>query len=148
MLNGGARRLGRRKALPDQIGPYRLLTGAAIGLPQDDRLDHVAIASALASAIRDSPASEPLGIALYAAWGQGKSTIGELLRRSLDSELDSGQYVFVRIDAWKYAHEGERQPLRRHFLIAAYEAAGLKKRAGELKRLFGSELTGSSTTGG
>ena len=38
--------------------------------------------------------------------------------------------------------------MRRHFLIAAYEAAGLKRRARELKRLFGAELTRSATAGG
>lgn len=134
-----ARILARRKRGPDSRGPFRLLTGAAVGAPAEDQLQHEAIASA----IRDTPASEPLGIALYGAWGQGKTTIGELLRVELAPETRSQRYVFVRIDAWKYAHEGERQPLRRHFLIAAYQAAGLTARALELKRLFGAEFSGT-----
>ena len=138
-----ARRLGRRPRRADVSGPHRLLTGAAVAAVGDDQLEHRALAGALASSIRDTPASESLGIALYGAWGQGKTTIGELLRAELAPELDDRRYAFVRIDAWKYAHEGEPQPLRRHFLIAAYEGAGLYRRARDLKRLFGAEFSGT-----
>lgn len=143
-----ARRLGRRDAVADSSGLHRLLTGAAVETSADDRLEHQSMASALASSIRDTPASESLGIALYGAWGQGKTTIGELLRAELSPELRDRRYAFVRIDAWKYAHEDEPQPLRRHFLIAAYEAAGLDRRARDLKRLFGAEFSGTYSRSG
>jgi hypothetical protein len=142
-FNRGARLLGRRDRLERSPGPRRLLTGAAASKSSQDELQHQAVAAALAAAIRDTAADEPLGIGLYGAWGQGKTTIGELLRTELKAELEDGRYVFVRIDAWKYAHEGEPQPLRRHFLIAAYEAARLERKALELKRLFGAEFSGS-----
>jgi len=147
VVDRGARALGRRDRVDRRQGPNRLLTGAAVGTPDEDRLQHQAIASAMAAAIRDTAADEPLGIGLYGAWGQGKTTIGELLKIELKPELDEGRYVFVRIDAWKYAHEGEPQPLRRHFLIAGYEAARLERKARELKRLFGAEFSGQQGSG-
>jgi hypothetical protein len=99
-------------------------------------LEHRALAGALASVIRDTPKDEPLGIALFGGWGQGKTTIGNLLADELDPEIRSRRYLFVKVDAWKYAHEGTRDPLRRHYLLAAYEAAGLKERARGLRREF------------
>ncbi len=143
IYNSSAALLGRRRAVPNGAGEYALLTGAAVESSALDQLDHAAIACGLAAAIRDTPAESSLGIALYGPWGQGKSTIGALLREQLEEECSSGRYAFIRIDAWKYAHERERQPLRRHFLIAAYEAAGLKRKAAALKRLFNAELTGA-----
>lgn len=122
---------------------FRLLTAEA---RSGDLLQHAPLARALAKAIRDTPRDESIGIALYGAWGQGKSMIGGLVETELsDVEFAGGQkVVFVRIDAWKYAHEGDRQPLRRHYLLRAYESAGLKEEAERLRRAFAQTIVSES----
>ena len=106
---------------------------------EGDLLEHRPLARALAQAIRDTPSDESLGVALYGAWGQGKSMIGRLIEECLLENNDQ-RHVFVRVDAWKYAHEGEPQPLRRHYLLKAYEAAGLKTEAEKLRRAFAQKV--------
>lgn len=90
-----------------------LLTDSTSSTDPSDLLEHVAIARSIAAAIRGTPVGEPIGIGLYGAWGQGKSTIGRLLRRELQAEISSETYAFVKIDAWKYAYEDTRLPRRR-----------------------------------
>jgi hypothetical protein len=130
-----------RRAYP--LPPSPLLTDAyqrpqadLLERPEADLLEHRAIARALAGALRRTPTEEPIGIALYGGWGQGKSTIGRLLQSELSDELKTKEYVFVPIEVWRYVHETDRLPLRRHFLSAAYQAAGLKKAYAQLVRDF------------
>lgn len=134
--------LGRRRPREDRRGRLSLFS-TAVAPSQPDLLQHTAIARSLAQSIRDTPDSESLGIALYGPWGQGKSMIGTLLQRALRSEITRGEFVFTKIDAWKYTHKDDRQPLRRHFLISAYQQARLTRQARYLRTLFQTEFTGS-----
>jgi Cdc6-like AAA superfamily ATPase len=52
----------------------------------------------------------PANIALYGAWGSGKSSIARLLGKELPKEKEAVRFVIF--DAWKYAET----PLRRHFI--------------------------------
>jgi hypothetical protein len=110
-----------------------LLTDAPAAGPTADRLQHAALADSIVWAIRSTSADDPLGIALYGSWGQGKSTIGELVRQAFESDSD---IAWIRIDAWKYARAPDQQPLRRHYLLQAYEAVGLPKQAEKLRQQF------------
>jgi hypothetical protein len=74
---------------------------------EKDRLGHRQIAQQLADLAVSVPESS--NIALYGAWGSGKSGIGNLLRDSL-----KGKTGFARFDAFKYAEN----PLRRNFISA------------------------------
>ena len=136
------RRLGRRARRRQQRGRLGLLS-ADVSRGQRDLLQHQPIAESLAEAIRGTPDEDTLGVALYGGWGQGKSMIGRLLKEALAPELEQGAFVFVKVDAWKYAHKDDRQPLRRHFLISAYKEAGLRRQARFLQTLFETEFTGS-----
>ncbi|MEM9033815.1 MAG: P-loop NTPase fold protein [Actinomycetota bacterium] len=80
--------------------------------PQSDRFGHQHFAEEIGDLVTsvDTPAS----IALFAPWGSGKSSLGELLRAWLS---DNGNVPFVRYDAFKYAEV----PLRRHFLSQVAE---------------------------
>jgi hypothetical protein len=44
------------------------------------------------------------------------------------------------VEAWKYAHEEAREPLRRHYLLRAYEAAKLPEKASELRARFAQKV--------
>src|SRR5689334_20637167 len=56
-------------------------------------------------------APTPANIALYGAWGSGKSSLGNLLK--VEFKNDSN-VAFGRFDAFKFAEV----PLRRHFLTS------------------------------
>jgi hypothetical protein len=142
LLNGLMRLLGRRAPKPESRGRLALFpaTGSA---GQRDLLQHHAVAASMAQTIRDTPNMDSIGIALYGPWGQGKTMIGALLHEALTPECESGEFVFVNVDAWKYAHKDDRQPLRRHFLVSAYEEARLTRQARYLRTLFRTEFTGS-----
>ncbi|HEV2057865.1 MAG TPA: P-loop NTPase fold protein, partial [Solirubrobacteraceae bacterium] len=89
----------------------------------------------------------PANIALFGAWGSGKSSIANLLREELPD--DKSKVRFVDFDASKYAEA----PLRRHFisqvahglgissdryhrgLYTGEESRDVKFRAGEWKKL-------------
>lgn len=120
---------------------FSLLTDGVDDRAPADLLEHRAVARALARAIRGTSTKEPLGIALFGAWGQGKTTIGRLLQAEFKDEGTQGKVVFVRVDAWKYAYEDTRLPLRRHFLLQAFESAGYSDEALELQEGYRLERT-------
>jgi KAP family P-loop domain len=107
----------------------------------EDLLQHRAVADAITLAIRSAPLAEPLGIALYGSWGQGKTTIGMLIRQAFADDIERKKVAFIRINAWKYAYEGQRDPLRRHYLLQAYEGIGRRDIADTLRRQFKQVVT-------
>ncbi len=91
-------------------------------LVEGDRDDfkHGAIAHRLADLVTE--ADTPLNVALFGAWGSGKSSTYELLRRAL---LDKpGKVALVRYDAWKYGGES----LQRNFISHAANELGFVER--------------------
>jgi hypothetical protein len=126
------------------VATTRALTPAVLALlteggPGDEHLDllqHSALANAIVDAILGTPSEDPLGIALYGSWGVGKSTIGTLVGAELARRDTAGRTAFVRVETWKYAVAGDRQPLRRHYLLAAYRAIGLDSAADALQKQF------------
>ena len=75
-----------------------------------------------------SVSETPLNIALFGAWGSGKSSTHELLRRALKDK--PGNIALVRYDAWKYGGES----LKRNFISHAANQLGFRERdsAGEV----------------
>src|SRR5687767_2299744 len=105
-----------------QRRPLRLLDDTVPATEGADLLEHRAIAASIASAIRHTETQGSLGIALFGSWGHGKSTIGALVKDELQKEIRSKRLAWVPIDAWKYARAPDEQPLRRHYLLQAYES--------------------------
>lgn len=123
----------------DRVAPARVLAVAGelledreVADPVEDRLNHLQVAQQLADLATAAP--NPSNIALYGAWGSGKTGIGNLVKVQLESRPTVG---FARFDAFKYAEN----PLRRNFVSAVATQLGITD--GE----FHHELyTGKTTT--
>lgn len=81
----------------------------------DDRLGHQDVVDQLVHLVQTVPT--PSNIALYGAWGSGKSGIGKMLQSSLPK---SKKIRYARFDAFKYA----QNPLRRNFVSVVASALG------------------------
>lgn len=86
-----------------------LIADQEVDKAEQDQLGHAQIAQQLADLTATVPVRS--NIALYGAWGSGKSGIGNLLRADLYKRKSVG---FARFDAFKYAEN----PLRRNFISA------------------------------
>lgn len=82
---------------------------------------HQRIADALAALI--SGGEKSIAVGVEGAWGSGKTTVVNLLRKAVG---DRGDYALITFDAW--AHEGD--PLRRTFLETVVEQLKEKQQAG------------------
>jgi len=80
--------------MADERLPRALLSETSRG---GDLLQHRPLARAIANAIRETPKEESLGIALYGAWGQGKSMIGKLLNACLTEAPEDRWRPSVRV---------------------------------------------------
>nr|WP_239068052.1 P-loop NTPase fold protein [Actinomadura bangladeshensis] len=87
----------------DLIGDNRLAPGA------QDLLEHDAIARGVAEIAWT--AETPVNIALFGAWGSGKSSVYSMIKQHLD-RIAPRQVKVARYDAWKY---GGRE-LKRNFI--------------------------------
>ncbi|MEA2193372.1 MAG: hypothetical protein QOI73_3493 [Solirubrobacteraceae bacterium] len=85
-----------------------------------DDFNHAAIAHRLADLVTE--ADTPLNIALFGAWGSGKSSVYELVRRALQQK--PGNVALVRYDAWKYGGES----LQRNFISHAANELGFREK--------------------
>lgn len=104
-------------AAPDPASPRAqlvagdLITDLALREGDSDEFDYAGLADRIADlACEGEP---PLSIAIFGPWGSGKSSIAELIRRSLDSR--ENKPGFVRYDAWRYGGAA----LRRNFIAHA-----------------------------
>lgn len=97
--------MATESTLKDQPCPTRLITDS---VTTEDAFQHRAIAEAIADTLLHEQGGCAIG--LTGSWGSGKSTVIELLKKSLNSSASNVQ-LFV-FDAW--AHQGD--PLRRSFL--------------------------------
>jgi hypothetical protein len=106
-LRGGKR--GKPAALPG------LIPDAAITDPSEDRLSLDAVAATLRDLV--CVAETPANVAVFGAWGSGKTSLSQLLKRRLTKDA---HVKYVYFNAWKYAET----PLRRHFLAGAGQELG------------------------
>lgn len=86
-----------------------------------DAFEHGAIASRLADLVAES--STPVNVALFGPWGSGKSSVYELLRRSLLG-MRRTRVRLVRYDAWKFGG----QALQRNFISHAANELGFREK--------------------
>ncbi len=109
-------------ALRAHITADDLITDRALDESDPDRLRHAPIARELAElAIR---VETPANIALFGAWGSGKSSILASMARTI-LEIEP-QTRTVRYDAWKYGGSA----LQRNFIFNAATQLGLPDDAG------------------
>jgi hypothetical protein len=66
-----------------------------------DYLDFAPYAEILAGLIGAKNTKTPLTLGIFGSWGSGKTT----LMRMIENELQKGQFVLIRFDAWKYYKE-------------------------------------------
>lgn len=92
------------KLLPGEFIDDRSLDSA-----DGDEFRHADLARELTELVCTVPA--PANVALFAPWGSGKSSLGNMLRTSLQDRRCDG-VRFAKFDAFKYAET----PLRRHFI--------------------------------
>lgn len=106
--------------------PYRrlvladdLITDQALEDETGDEFHHTAIAKAVADLALSSVT--PVNIALFGAWGSGKSTLYRLMKRRVDQQ--SHRVMVAYYDAWKYGG----QDLKRNFIQEIARQVKLKK---------------------
>lgn len=85
-----------------------------------DLLEHEAIAKSVAEIALT--AQTPVNIALFGAWGSGKSSIYTMVKRHLAS-LTTNKVTVVRYDAWKYGGK----ELKRNFVDSIAKDLGFEK---------------------
>lgn len=91
----------------------------ALQRADSDQLGHAALADEVSRLVRQG--DTPLHIAIYGAWGSGKSSLATLLKSRL--ETDHKRVRFVLFDAWKFAEA----PLQRHFITQTATQLGFDK---------------------
>ena len=97
----------------------------ALADPEDDRLGYAPFAKHLAHGILRGCPAEGLVVALYGAWGTGKSTILNFILRYLEQDPDNEAPIVVRFNPWWFA--GQEDLVRRFF--RQFEASLFKAKA-------------------
>jgi hypothetical protein len=103
----------------DAIPPLvegELIDDRALDSREGDAFRLSDIADELVGLARNAPT--PATIALYASWGSGKSSLGQILQGEF---TDDESIAYARFNALKYAET----PLRRHFLSQLAPALGV-----------------------
>jgi predicted KAP-like P-loop ATPase len=96
--------------------------------PEDDRLGYAPFAKQLArSLLRGCPA-DGLVVALYGAWGTGKSTALNFILHYLEADPDAEAPIVVRFNPWWFAgHEDLVRRFFRQFEAALFKAKTRKR---------------------
>ncbi len=66
-----------------------------------DLLGHGHLVRALGAMLADPTQGTPFTIGLLGAWGTGKSTVMNLLKKHLEA-MDEGRFIFAYFNAWEY----------------------------------------------
>lgn len=96
-----------------------LVPDRALSATDTDRLDHLPIAERIAELVVSAQA--PVNIALFGAWGSGKSSFAQLLREALKGQ--KGRTQMVVYDTWTSAGES----FQRSFISNAASELGFKR---------------------
>ncbi|MFF0531095.1 P-loop NTPase fold protein [Nocardia amikacinitolerans] len=102
----------------DLIETADLIPDGRLDPSEADLLDHDAIARGVAEIAL--AARTPVNIALFGAWGSGKSSVYTMITNHLDRVAPDAVRV-ARYDAWKYGG----QDLKRNFVSSVAESFGL-----------------------
>ncbi|MFH0702616.1 MAG: P-loop NTPase fold protein [bacterium] len=88
------------------INNVNLIPPANSDLPsKEDSLNHKIYAEKIAEMIVSEKTETPLSIAVYASWGQGKSTFINLIKNKIKEE--NKEIIIVDYDAWKYDDQNQ-----------------------------------------
>ncbi|MEU2179233.1 P-loop NTPase fold protein [Nocardia sp. NPDC019219] len=88
-----------------------LVTDAALEVDDHDAFDHRAIAHRIAELV--CVATPPVNVALFGAWGSGKSSVFSTVKDTVESRSRTTRVI--RYDAWKYGGKA----LKRNFIASA-----------------------------
>lgn len=102
---------------PTMTAGHDLVLDAALRESTQDQFQHEAIAGVVAKLARH--ATPPVNIALFGAWGSGKSSFFGLLSEHLRQE--GGRVRVAHYDAWKYGGRA----LKKHFVGSVADQLGL-----------------------
>lgn len=122
------------------------LSDAPIQATEQDRFNRAGFARRIAETIRDRTDPSSLVIGVYGAWGDGKTSVLNLIRATLDHE---GGVVCVRFNPWRV--DGEPALLRNFFgaLAAAIQVSlpNTREKIGKTLREYGKLLEKVPTFG-
>lgn len=104
-----------RLVLDEDLIPDRRLVDTT-----EDRFDHEALARAVAEIA--IAGETPINIALFGAWGSGKSSVYSMIAVHLN-KLTGRKTAVVRYDAWKYGGKA----LKRNFIESVQDELNLTK---------------------
>jgi hypothetical protein len=110
----------RPKLPPPLLGKDDLVPDAALGENDIDQFDHQAIAQRVAEL--SCAARPPINIALFGAWGSGKSSVFWTLKDQVKQRDPKAEVV--RYDAWKYGG----QSLKRNFITSVAKSLNYSER--------------------
>lgn len=122
------------------------LSDAPIQAPEQDRFNRTGFARRVAETIRDRTDPTSLVIGVYGAWGDGKTSVLNLIRTTLDRE---SSIVCVKFNPWRV--DGEAALLRNFFgaLAAAIQVSlpNTREKIGKTLRQYGKLLENVPTFG-
>ncbi len=95
----------------------KLFSDKPLTHPSDDRLNHSRFASALADSIIEMSPDDGFVVALYGAWGSGKSTLIEFVLHYLKSKDQDKRPLVIRFNPWWFTGQ---ENLARHFFDQLY----------------------------
>lgn len=104
------------------------LTDQALQNSKFDEFGHSDYAELLEKIIYDQPT--PFNIGIFGKWGVGKSTIVNLLKERLKTDIDKKKIKFLEIRVWKY----DENSLRRKFIVNIAEGLGLSDDLNDLNK--------------
>lgn len=99
-----------------------LIVDRALEVDDRDALDHLPVAERVAELVATS--ATPMNVALFGAWGSGKSSFAQLLRTALKNHP---KVELVTYNAWTF--EGES--LQRSFISSVANSLGFRERDGQ-----------------
>ena len=93
---------------------------------KQDLLGRDSFACSLATAIQNWNGSDSLVVALYGAWGSGKSSVKNMVIEVLEALPDERKPIIIEFDAWQFS--GQEGILRTFFQETA-RALGVKDKS-------------------
>ena len=119
-------RLGETLLTPTNPAP--LSPDRALVDPADDRLGYGPFAKQLAHSILRGCPADGLVVALYGAWGTGKSTALNFILHYVEVDPDADEPIIVRFNPWWFAgHEDLVRRFFKQFEIAISKTKTTKK---------------------